>query len=784
MRGYRAQSIPCRAPDSARRGVGCSSTFEVKVDNSLHCSAGQLLFRSSAQLVPCWIVAICLLFTATPAAAQSIHSIPRVQQSPTIDGQVDTGEWAGAVSIPVNIEISPGDNVPAEVEAEALLMEDGEILYVAFIAQDPDPEQIRAYYQDRDNAWSDDWMGIILDTFNDERRASEFFVNPLGVQMDAIYDDVNGREDDSWNAIWESMGQISETGYVVELAVPLKQLRFTTADSVQTWGIDITRNYPRNRIIRMRSQPQDRDISCYLCQISKAEGFADLEKSRNLEIIPTMTATSIENRDPAIGDWEREDFDTEGSLDVRWGITQDTYLNATINPDFSQVEADSAQLDINNTFSLFFPERRTFFLDGADYFDTRENLVHTRNIADPEYGLKLTGREGAHTYGLLATNDEETSFIIPNSLSSRIATLGDVESKVAIGRYRYDMFENSSIGLLVTDRRGDDYSNSVVSVDATLRPTPQDTITIQSMHSNSDYPQLIQGRYSQDSSLSDNSHVIEYNHNDRRWDWRLGYTDYGSDFRADLGFVNRVDYKYFVTTVGHTWRWDDDHFFSRIRFAADYDRTEDQSGLLLEEEVEFFLNMSGPLQSYLNGLFGGSETYWNGKYFDEQFNMVNIGFAPTPDLSIGTMIRYEDVVDFANTRLGYSKRWGPNIRYRWGRHLTLNLRHTLQEFEVDNQKLFTANLTDLRTTYQFSAHSFLRFTLQYNDRDRNQDMYLFPIQSRSRDLTMQLLYSYKLNAATRFFIGYSDVGFQDDRYDSIEQTNRTFFAKFSYAWQP
>jgi len=181
--------------DSASRGVGCSSTVEVKVDNFLHCSAGQLLLNGPARFMSCWFLALYLLSTPSLAAAQSIHTIPRILQSPTIDGQLDTGEWAGAISIPVNIEISPGDNVPAEVEAEALLMENGEILYVAFIAQDPDPEQIRAYYQDRDNAWSDDWMGIILDTFNDERRAFEFFVNPLGVQIDAIYDDVNGRDD-------------------------------------------------------------------------------------------------------------------------------------------------------------------------------------------------------------------------------------------------------------------------------------------------------------------------------------------------------------------------------------------------------------------------------------------------------------------------------------------------------------------------------------------------------------------------------------------------------------
>lgn len=730
--------------------------------------------------------AVVLLSSPFQAAAQSltIHDIPRVDTAPRIDGQIDGGEWSQAKRVAINIETGPRDNVTADVEAEALLMEDGEVLYVAFIAQDHDPEQIRAVYRDRDSNLNDDWVAIVLDTFNDERRAFEFFVNPFGVQTDAILDDVNGRLDYSWNGIWDSAGQINDAGYVVELAIPFKQLRFSRRDGAQTWGIDLVRNYPRSRNNRIASSRKERGISCYLCQIGKANGFADLEPSRNLEIIPTITSAAVENRDPAVGNWDGDGIDPEGGLDVRWGITQDMYLNATLNPDFSQVEADSAQLNINNTFSLFFPERRTFFLDGADYFDTFENLVHTRNISDPDYGLKLTGKSGDHTYGLLTANDTNTSFLIPGNLRSRVASLGEEESKVAIGRYRFDIFDNSTIGALVTDRRADDYNNTVTSIDATLRPSDQDTISIQSMRSSSNYPTLIQGRYDQASSLSDSSHRIEYRHNDRYWDWRVGYTDVGTDFRADLGFINRVDFKFFVTTVGRTWRGDGDDFFSRIRFAADYDRTEDQSGLKLEEEVEFFLNMNGPKQSFLNGLFGGSKTYWNGQYFDEQFNQIVIGFTPTADLRISSQIRYEDVVDFANTRLGKSRRYGPNISYLLGTHMQLDLRHTLQQFEVDGGRLFTANLTDLKTTYQFSARSFLRFTLQYTDNERNQDLYLSPVQKSSKELTTQLLYSYKVNAATRFFIGYSDEGFQNDAYDSIERTNRTIFAKFSYAWLP
>lgn len=750
-----------------------------------HCHVASLAHsRISPMVIAALLVFLCTLTTRVQAQSTADFSIPRISTAPRIDGVVNPQEWQAATRVLLDIETSPGENIPSDITAEAFLMEDGEVLYVAFIAADPDPSQIRAFYRDRDTIGRDDRVGIILDTFNDQRRAFEFLVNPLGIQLDAIFDDVNDNEDESWNAIWESAGEITATGYSVEMAIPLKQLRFERSAGTQIWGIGLVRQYPRDRPYRINNAPISLNGNCFLCNSLKAEGFAGIEPSRNLEVIPTLTASSVESRNPVTGSWENDDTDPQASVDVRWGITQDIYFNGTLNPDFSQIEADSAQLAVNETFSLFFPERRTFFLDGADYFNSYANLVHTRNIAAPDYGLKLTGKTGDHSYGILRTDDEVTSFLIPGSLSSSVASLGMESSDIAVARYRYDVGNNSSLGALVTDRRAGEYENTVMSIDGVFQLTQQDTLYVQSMRSRSEYPQEIQTRYGQDHSLSDSSTVLEYTHFDRTWDWRFQYFDYGKDFRADMGFINRVDYKKEVYTVGHTWRWTDDSFFTRIRFAADYDRTEDQAGKTLEEETEFFINMNGPLQSAYNGLFGGSKTYWNGQYFDEQFNQIDVSFSPTPSLRAGMYIRIEDIVDFSNTRLGRSKRFGPDIRYQWGQHLQFDAEFTLQQFDVDDGRLFTAKLTDLRTTYQFNARSFLRFTLQYVDTDRDPTLYVRPVQRTNKELTTQLLYSYKVNAATRFFLGYSDAGFQNDSHDSIEQTNRSFFAKFSYAWQP
>jgi len=745
----------------------------------------QLIRPTRLILFPSLIFIFALLPLTLRAQQTEVEfQIPRVTQAPEIDGDIGEQEWAAAARVLLDIETNPGENIPAPVTSEALIMEDGEVLYVAFISWDPNIDEIRAFYRDRDNVRNNDQVGIVLDTFNDQRRAYEFYVNPYGVQMDAINDDVNNRYDSSWNAIWDSAGRINEDNYTVEMAIPLKQLRFTEGLDSQTWGINFVRRYPRDRDYRISNRPRNLNLSCYLCDIGKARGFADIEAGRNLEVIPTVTSSYSENRQPPDGQWIENDIDPQASLDVRWGVNQNLYLNATLNPDFSQVEADRTILDTNTTFSIFVPERRTFFLDGADYFNSYLNLVHTRNIANPDYGTKLTGKSGNHTYGLLTANDTNTSFLIPRSLGSSVATLGEVESDVSIMRYRYDVLNNSAIGAIVTDRQADGYRNTVTGVDGVFQLTNSDTLTVQTLHSQSKYPVAIQDSYNQLPEISDQTHVIDYRHRDRRWDWWVNYVDYGEDFRADLGFINQVDFRRLTTRVGHTWRWNDDNFFSRIWFAADWDKTYDQSGLNLEEELEFFLEMDGPLQSRLSGLFGGSKTYFNGKYFDEQFNQVRINFRPNADLFLNMYLRVEDVVDFANTRLGRSVRIGPEVTYSWGPHLQMNLQHTLQEFDVAGGRLFTANLSDGRITYQFSPRSFLRFTLQYVDQDRDPSLYVNSVQSRNKTLATQLLYSYRIDAASRFFIGYSDSGFQNDSFDSIEQTNRTVFAKFSYAWQP
>jgi hypothetical protein len=567
------------------------------------------------------------------------------------------------------------------------------------------------------------------------------------------------------------------------MRIPLNQLRFREGLDKQIWGIELTRRWPRNKRTKVSNMTRDYNLSCLLCQYPKAQGFARLEQDVNLTIVPTVTASYFESRqDPLTDDWQ-SDSRLDGGLDVRWGINQDFYLNATINPDFSQVEADVAELDVNNAFSLFYAERRDFFLDGSDYFNTHTDVVYTRNISSPDYGIKLTGKRGAHTNALFFANDETTGFIIPGSQGSRIASLNNTKSLNTAYRYRFDINRKMDLGMIVTDRRGDDYSNTVMGVDGNVRMGTSDTIEMLLMKSFSEYPALIQSDFDQKPEMDDFALLFNYEHESRRWYWKAGYNEYGDDFRADMGFITRVGYREAVAAGGHTWRFGPGSKFNRIYLGGEWDRKYDESGSKLEEKTELELNADGPLQTYFELELIRKDSLYNGRYFDESYISFYGRTRPVAGMEIQLDAEFGDRIDYMNTRLGKMISVGPTLKMQAGKKILIDWNYNYQKMEIDGRQLYIVNLSDLRLTYQFGLRSFLRATVQYSDTKRNTALYASDMDRRSKDLTTQLLYSYKINPQTRFFVGYSDSGFQDDDLDDITRTNYSVFTKLSYAWQ-
>jgi len=730
--------------------------------------------------------ALCAACLSGPAAMANNVVLPRASGEITVDGVLDEAAWQHAVRIDIDIETNPGENLPARVTTVAWLLEDGTSLYVAFDARDPDPAQIRAYLQDRDAAWNDDFVGVVLDTYNDDRRAFEFFANPLGVQMDMTMDDVNHNEDESWDAIWDAAGSITEHGYVVEMEIPLSQLRFPDTGGTQSWGIDVLRFYPRDKRYRFSNNPRDRERNCYLCNLESMDGLENIAPARDLEIVPTLTSSRTDSSDePGVLPLQSGSTETEGGVSIRWGITPDMTANLAINPDFSQVEADVAQLDVNNQFALFFPEKRPFFLEGADYFSTPISAVFTRTVADPDTGAKLTGKRGAHTYGFFAAQDAITNLLFPSAFGSDATSL-DQTNSVLVGRYSYGFGDSSSIGTTLTSRSGDDYHNTLGGFDLRWKINDQHNVRAQYLYSDTEYPEQVATDYEQPlRSFSGNGVYAAYDYESRNWFANARHYHLSSGFRADAGFEPQVDIAKQEIGGGRLWHSKPEDWWTRMRLSANWDISHDDEGRELEEEWEAYFGVGGPLQAWYEIGVLTRNVLWDDVVYRESKLSWYMEMKPRRGLEAGVYLRHGSQIDFANSRLGDEMRVEPYINWNLNRHLLLKFQATLVDLDTrQGEKIFSAGVYDVRLTWQFNRRSFLRLTTQFQDIERNIAVYNSAVDAESRNMGRELLFSYKINPQTVFFLGYGDNHLDNDDLSTLEESDRTLFMKVGYAWTP
>jgi hypothetical protein len=390
---------------------------------------------------------VLLVLCADRVAAQTHHpqsyEVHPAASPIALDGRLDEAAWRQASPILLRYEYFPGDNSPAPVETTCFVTYDRDRLYVGCRALEPDIAALRANLADRDAPREDDTVGFLIDPFNDGRRAFQFRVNARGVQMDAFNNDVDDDEDWSWDAIWDARVLVGDDGYTAEIGVPFSSLRFPRTAAAQTWGFMAVRDRPRSTRLRMRSALVDRNRACLVCQFDKLTGFVSIAPGRNVEIDPTMTLARTETRDPFPDGRLGGSVSPRAGVSARWSVTPNVVLSGTANPDFYQVEADAAQLNVNDRFQLFFPEKRPFFLEGADFFATPINAVFTRTIADPDFGVKLTGKEGPHAFGLFVAQDSVTGLLVPGFERSSFEGI-DRRHVASAARYRHDLGASGS----------------------------------------------------------------------------------------------------------------------------------------------------------------------------------------------------------------------------------------------------------------------------------------------------------------------------------------------------
>ncbi|MGD2084799.1 MAG: carbohydrate binding family 9 domain-containing protein [Candidatus Aminicenantes bacterium] len=710
------------------------------------------------------------------------HRVPAATSKVKIDGILNEKVWQEALVLELNYEVEPGENIKPPVKTEALLTYTSSHLYVAFRAYDPNPLEIRAHVTDRDSIWNDDYVGIVLDTFNDSRRTYNFYCNPYGVQADYIYTMFSMTGDENkWDAIWRSAGRINEEGYFVEMAIPFNSLRFQGKKGDQVWGIDVVRSYPRSLSHIIGFFPRDRSNNCYLCQAEKVIGFRGAKPGKNLEFDPTLSTIFTQEREGGIeGEFIDKKKKTEPGITARWGFTPNLMLSTTINPDFSNVEADVAQLDINTQFALYYPEKRPFFLEDSSIFKTRIQAIYTRSLADPNWGLKLTGKEGAHAIGSFLVRDNITNLLFPESQGTQSTSL-NMSSLCSALRYRRDVGKSSNVGLVITDREGEDYFNRLVGIDGDIRFNKLDRVMFQFLGSQTRYPDQVAVDYNQSQDmLKGTAFELFYYHNTDTLDWFFDYEAISPNFRADVGFLTQAGFRYAGGGLRYTWRRNPGHWYTKITAIGQYENKKDYDKNLLYENIYCHLSYQGPLQSFIAVSLNIGKRFYRGVLFDENNLIFEVSLRPSGSLSMTIKGTLGDRIDYANIQAGDRIKLNPIIQYNLGRRLSLSFDHVFEKLNVKQGRLYTANLSNCRFVYQFNRRTFLRTIFQYAHYNYNSDLYSFTIDPKFKHLFTQILLSYKINPQTVLFLGYSDdyFGYQ---LIPLTQSNRTFFLKIGYA---
>ncbi|HVT58643.1 MAG TPA: DUF5916 domain-containing protein [Thermoanaerobaculia bacterium] len=727
---------------------------------------------------------------AADEAPPAIH-LTRAAGPIAIDGDLSDPGWQGATRVETFYETNPGDNIPASVKTVAYLTYDDRYFYAAFEFFDPEPASIRAPLGVRDNVPSyTDYGGVIIDSKHDGKTAVLLVANPSNVQYDALTDDVTGNEDSSYDLYWDSATRINAQGWVLEMRVPFSSLRYTAADP-QTWGILLYRNRPRNFRVQMFSAKLPRGSNCFICHSNPLTGLAGLPKGGHLVAAPygsgkderlpkggagTATALGAARTRPDAG------------LDVKWTPNANNAVDATINPDFSQIESDVAQISTNQRFALFYPEKRPFFLEGLQLYSTPIQAVYTRSITSPRWGGRATGELGQTSYTVLVTEDRGGGSVIEPGPQSSSLVNQDLGSRVAIGRARYEI-GRSFASVLATDREdAGGGHNRVFGPDFQWRPDDTNIVTGQLLLSDTQNPNRpdLSAAWTGQHFFS-HAFDLNWNRSTRTWDNYVEVKDFGNGFRADDGFVPQVGMRDVRGSLGYNL-YPEHALANHLRPFVFGEYVADQSGALLLRRLQPGIGMDGFWSGYGELDFNDDRVRAGQQLFSRRQLLYTLRVTPSRLLSLVALNGFAgQEVDFDNLRLGRGGSLSSQLTLRPTDHLAVDLYGTYAWLNVTaggrSGRLFAADVGRVRVVYSFDARTFLRLVAQDVRVDRRPSFYLATVNARDEALSLSALFGYRLNWQTVLYLGYDDERAILDASGRLLPASRTLFSKTSYAFQ-
>jgi hypothetical protein len=540
------------------------------------CSPGVSL--SKVAVLRTALLAVAISVCAVSAFAQEM-TIPVVAGAPMLADFVSMNPSDDVRSRYASItgftQRTPQDGAPSAQRTDVYLGYDSRNLYAVFVAFDDDPASVRANLAPRENIDNDDNLGLLIDTFDDQRTGYGFYSSPLGVQWDGRWSDVTrGGWDTSYEAVWYTDAQLTDGGYVVMMTIPFRTMRFPET-SEQRWRVQFERIIPR--LSESSHWPAySQTVDGRLNQTAVLNGVRDVSPGRNIQLIPFAFVRSYDVLDPGRvgGPGFTKDTEDDIGLDAKVVLKDSFVLDFTYNPDFSQVESDQPQVTVNERFEVQFEERRPFFLENADYFATETPLLFTRRIVDPKVGVKFTGRQGPWGVGTMLTNDEA-----PGLRVAPTDPLYGEEADISVLRVFRDFGDQSRAGVLHTEREfGETYSH-VSAADTYLKLNDNWLTELLMVNT--------ENRLADGSIKTGRQTNWRFNRNGRNFNAHYHWTEQSQNFSVPLGFLSRnytADAQGLHGFMEYRW-WLEDSWLDRIGPRVFFQHQDDQSGLRLYSEI-------------------------------------------------------------------------------------------------------------------------------------------------------------------------------------------------------
>jgi hypothetical protein len=716
------------------------------------------------------------LLTAVPVAAQAhgggqddppvrgaAARVPAraVAVAPVIDGRLDDAIWLERAPVTDFWKMRPVDDQPADERTEAWVAYDRRRLYVAIRAHEAHAGTVRGSLANRDDIFADDVVGVLLDTFHDRRRGYLLFVNPLGVQADGVA--ALGQDDDmSIDLVWESAARRDSGGSSVEIAIPFRSLRFPSTE-VQTWGFAVVRMVKHSSVQEVYPRV-DVDDNCLFCQFAELTEISNVRPGRTFELLPTLTASQQAARPDGSVPFSNGAMDVEAGLGLKYGITSNLTADVTVNPDFSQVESDVGQIEVNQRFAIYYPEKRPFFLEGQEIFQTAlqeatpVRLVHTRNIYDPGAAAKMTGKIGGTMVGALVAMDQ--SPVLPVGETVPTDSVPADQAWFGILRLRQDVGHSSAVGLIATSREFADSYNRVAGADGQFGFLGRYTLRAQGVWSET---RGLDGVTRSDAAVGAN---LEYA--SERLRWLAFFNDIGPDFRTDAGFTWRTNMREGGLWIGLPQRPNGRVVLS-LTPQFMYRRVYDHAGVIQDEVFNPRLSMRLARETFvfLNGRTGLE------RYGDVAFHKTRVGgevsTSPWKVWSGGVGYWTGDEIDYGAEQpyLGFNRELNAFTTIRPNDALAVELSLAKSTFWVEpgGAEVFDVDIWRAKATYQFSRELFVRLIGEWNTYDGA--------------LAASALVSYVAGPGTVFFLG-ADSGMESPGGGPLTPTRRAVFAKASY----